>query len=247
MDKYEVEKKKWDEKSEHILATQHDWKRNQTYDTVFQRKHKLMPVYRFFDRIGEPGIQVLDYGAGAGWTALLFSSKAESVQAFDISTKRIHVLNRYIEQNHLQNLKTIVANGEELPYADETFDYIFGHAILHHLTLDTCLPEITRILKPGGRAAFCEPMAHNPLVNAYRFVKHHYVEKYLGTDHPFRLEEKITFEKYFSNVEFVKGVFFREKNKVLFYLNDVLLRVPLLSRYASYMTILLEKENENGH
>lgn len=109
------------------------------------------------------------------------------------------------------------------------------------MTLNKRLPEIHRVLKPGGRAAFCEPLGHNVIINAYRFIKHHYIEKYLGTDQPFKLSDKETFEQYFETVTFVEGVFIREKHRLFFYFNNIFLHIPFLRRYASYVTILLQK------
>ena len=40
--------------------------------------------------------------------------------------------------------------------------------ILHHLNLEICLDEISRILKPGGKLLFIEPLGTNPLINLYR-------------------------------------------------------------------------------
>jgi len=46
-------------------------------------------------------------------------------------------------------------------FKDETFDCIFGHAILHHLDLEKTKNELYRILKKGGQAVFTEPLDSN--------------------------------------------------------------------------------------
>ena len=48
------------------------------------------------------------------------------------------------------------------------FDIIYGTGILHHLNLKACLDEIERILKPGGKFVFIEPLGTNPVINLYR-------------------------------------------------------------------------------
>lgn len=208
---------------------------------MFAKRNTLRPVYEFFAKIGEPGVTVLDYGCGDGWTTLLLATKADKVKAFDISDGRIKILNKIIEQNRIDNIDVQVANGEKLPYVDESFDYVFGHAILHHITLDKCLPEIARVLKPGGCAAFCEPMAHNPLINFFRHIKHHYVERHLGTDRPLKYSDIPTFQKYFSKVEFRESSFLRDRYSFLIPLDRFFLKLPWLRRYVCYVTILLEK------
>ena len=45
---------------------------------------------------------------------------------------------------------------------------IRGNSILHHLELEPALRELRRILAPGGRAVFVEPLAHNPLLRLGR-------------------------------------------------------------------------------
>jgi len=45
-----------------------------------------------------------------------------------------------------------VADAEALPYPDNTFDLVLGHAVIHHLPdLTSAFAEFRRVLKPGGR------------------------------------------------------------------------------------------------
>ena len=59
-----------------------------------------------------------------------------------------------------------MADAETLPYPDDTFDLVVGHAVLHHIPdLDQAMREILRVLKPGGRFVFAgEPTAKGDFV-----------------------------------------------------------------------------------
>jgi SAM-dependent methyltransferase len=52
-------------------------------------------------------------------------------------------------------VRTARADAESLPFADESFDLLLGHAVLHHLPdLGRAFAEFHRVLRPGGRLAF---------------------------------------------------------------------------------------------
>jgi ubiquinone/menaquinone biosynthesis C-methylase UbiE len=237
----DIEKKKWDEKSAQFRLENRDWSFSGSYEVAFRRDNTLIPIYSFFNRIGEKGIRLLDYGCGPGWTTLLLATRAEQVNALDVSIGQISVLQEYIHHNRIGNIQALVADGLRIPCPDESFDYVFGNAILHHIPLSECLPEIRRVLKPGGRAAFCEPFAENPFVNAYRYLKHHFIEKYLGSDRPLKYSDLAEFKRHFSHVEFVESSFTGYRLSSLIKLDDFLKKIPPLKRFVSYITILVKK------
>jgi SAM-dependent methyltransferase len=65
-------------------------------------------------------------------------------------------------------VRTVVGGAEQLPFEDQSFDFVFGHAVLHHIPdLGRAFAEFARVLRPGGRVAFCgEPSRFGDLLAA---------------------------------------------------------------------------------
>ena len=63
-----------------------------------------------------------------------------------------------------------VMPAETLAYPDGMFDLVLGVSILHHTDVSLVEQEIQRVLKPGGRAIFIEPLAHNPFLRLFRLL-----------------------------------------------------------------------------
>jgi SAM-dependent methyltransferase len=60
------------------------------------------------------------------------------------------------------DVETAEVDAETLPFPDESFDLVIGHAVLHHLPgLERAMSEFRRVLVPGGTLAFMgEPSRH---------------------------------------------------------------------------------------
>jgi SAM-dependent methyltransferase len=116
------------------------------------------------------GKVVLDFGCGHGMAAVVLARAGAIVSAFDLSPGYVAEAKDRAEANGVR-VSFSVADGEHLPYADESFDTVWGSAILHHLDLALAARELHRVLKPGGVAVFCEPWGGNPLLAfARRFL-----------------------------------------------------------------------------
>lgn len=109
-----------------------------------------------------PGKRLLDLGSGHGMAAVVFAKMGATVTAMDLSRGYLEET-RIRAQVHSQSINCLACCGELLPFADGSFDLVWGNAVLHHLDLKLAVPEILRILAPGGHAIFCEPVNLNPL------------------------------------------------------------------------------------
>jgi SAM-dependent methyltransferase len=66
------------------------------------------------------------------------------------------------------DVRTAAAEAETLPFPDESFDLVFGHAVLHHIPdLERGFMEFARLLRPGGTLVFCgEPSRYGDFLAA---------------------------------------------------------------------------------
>jgi ubiquinone/menaquinone biosynthesis C-methylase UbiE len=105
----------------------------------------------------------LEIGAGTGYFTLnlLRAGVVREAVASDISQGMLDRLAESAEKLAL-SVETRRADASELPFPDDHFDLVLGHAVLHHLPdLDAAFTEFRRVLRPGGTLAFCgEPSRH---------------------------------------------------------------------------------------
>lgn len=112
---------------------------------------------------------VLEYGCGKGSAAFDLAANGAHVTGIDISQVGIAEAQAQGSALGLQDkLSFQQMNAEALSFEDASFDLVCGSGILHHLELDGAMEQILRVLRPGGRAVFFEPLGHNPLINLYR-------------------------------------------------------------------------------
>jgi ubiquinone/menaquinone biosynthesis C-methylase UbiE len=119
----------------------------------------------------EPGRygDALEIGAGTGYFGLnlLRAGTIGRLTSTDISQGMLASLERSAERLGVE-VATDVSEAETLPFADESFDLVFGHAILHHIPgLGQAFGEFRRVLRPGGTLVFCgEPSRHGDRIAA---------------------------------------------------------------------------------
>ena len=98
----------------------------------------------------------LEIGAGTGYFSLnlLQAGVVSHATCTDISPGMVAALAHNAQRLRLP-VKATRADAESLPFADESFDLVLGHAVLHHLpNLRRAFTEFHRVLAPGGRIVF---------------------------------------------------------------------------------------------
>lgn len=141
---------------------------------LYPRHYKVSPTLHVYTEmlqlIGDLNDKrVLEYGCGEGWITRDLATKGGIVDAFDVSPQAVENTKSVLQKANLLSRCTVkTMPAEQLAYPDATFDVVVGFAIIHHLDLDRALPELHRVLKPGGVAYFAEPLGTNPFINIYR-------------------------------------------------------------------------------
>jgi ubiquinone/menaquinone biosynthesis C-methylase UbiE len=98
----------------------------------------------------------LEIGSGTGYFTLnlMRAGIIEQATCTDISPGMLGTLGDNAQRLGLQ-VDTLAADAESLPFEDESFDLVLGHAVLHHIPdLATAFSEFARVLRPGGIVLF---------------------------------------------------------------------------------------------
>lgn len=116
-----------------------------------------------------PGARVLDLGCGAGHVSFQVAPLAGEVVAYDLSQQMLDVVASAAAERGLDNVQTECGKAEQLPFADEQFDFVFSRYSAHHWRdVGQALREVRRVLKPGGTAAFIDVAAPElPLLDTH--------------------------------------------------------------------------------
>lgn len=97
--------------------------------------------------------RVLEVGCGTGFFLLNLAQSFDVDEAWctDISSGMVRACQANGRRLGI-DVRGRVADAEALPFADDSFDVVIGHAVLHHLPdVTSALSEFFRVLRPGGR------------------------------------------------------------------------------------------------
>lgn len=104
-----------------------------------------------------PGAEVLDLGSGAGHVSFTVAPWARRVVAYDLSASMLDTVETAAAQRSLENITTREGAAEQLPFADNSFDFVFSRYSAHHWADPSCaLWEVSRVLRPAGQAVFVD-------------------------------------------------------------------------------------------
>ena len=102
------------------------------------------------------GARILDVGCGLGLYVRRFREFSDQVYGVDVDVDKV--------QQASETLPGIQeGSAEDLPFDDESFDMVFSHEVLEHVTDDrAAVREAHRVLKVGGRHVVFVPNRYYP-------------------------------------------------------------------------------------
>jgi ubiquinone/menaquinone biosynthesis C-methylase UbiE len=95
----------------------------------------------------------LELGAGTGFFSLNLKQAGvlDEVHVTDLSPGMVEAAQANADMLGF-HVEGRVADAERIPYDDNTFDVVVGHAVIHHIPdVEAAFREMLRVLKPGGR------------------------------------------------------------------------------------------------
>jgi len=151
----------------------HDWEAG-TYDEKWSISFDQRCIDYARDRFehvaggaGWPYGRSLELGCGTGFFTLnlKLAGVLDEGHVTDLSPGMVAVAERNAASLGFQ-VQGRVADAERLPYDDDSFDLVIGHAVLHHIPdVELALREVLRVLRPGGRFVFAgEPTRYGDVI-----------------------------------------------------------------------------------
>lgn len=152
--------------AEVLEKTGHTWWGNKTKVGQYRQDYRAELSINYFSPSTEDTI--LDLGCGIGIFSYRLANANCKIVGIDITKESIDYANEHLKKD---NITYIVGSAYSLPFKNDSIDYVTGNAVLHHFDLSQALPEIMRVLKPGGKLAFFEPNMLNPQIYLEKNVR----------------------------------------------------------------------------
>jgi SAM-dependent methyltransferase len=199
-DVYEVEIAKWDALAS-VPTSDDSLKVIHPDFAAYSRQDSTM--IGIADFLGDlRGRDVLELGNGMGEMTTLLARSGARVTAIDISPASTAVARRRAELHGVADaIDFVIGAGEQLPLESDRFEIVVGKAVLHHLDVGRAAPELHRVLRPGGRAAFAEPLGTNPVIAFARDHLPYPGKNPRGADVPLSYADIAAWEAPFSVAE----------------------------------------------
>ena len=118
----------------------------------------------------------LDLGTGTGRILELVAPRAERAVGIDLNGEMLALARARVEKASLRHVQVRRGDLFQLPYADQSFDLITVHQVLHYLEdPSAAVAEAARVLRPGGKLVIADFAPH-----ALEFLREDHQHRRLG-------------------------------------------------------------------
>lgn len=122
----------------------------------------------------EQGYQALDVCAGTNDIGIRLLRKQPGITVTAIDRSReMQEEGQGRARNYGVSIDSVIHDVHVLPFPDNSFDVVTLQAASRHLQLDKVLPEILRVLKPGGHFYHCDML--KPSTRIVRWMYLHFL------------------------------------------------------------------------
>jgi ubiquinone/menaquinone biosynthesis C-methylase UbiE len=202
-------------------------------------------------RLLAAGTKVLEIGCGTGYFSKEIVRTGADITAIDISPDLLSVAAKKLTAN---NIVFKVENAYAMSFENNSFDFIIGSSVLHHLDVKQALLECRRTLKPGGTLRFTEPNMLNPQIALQKNIP--FIKKRMGESPDetafFRwslkkhLEEAGFVDISIHPFDFLHPQIPKDLIKYLLTVCSFLERTPILSEFAGSLYIEARKKGKES-
>jgi len=203
-----------------------------------------------FDWLGDlRGKRVLELGCGPGDYTIMLARRGAQVTALDIAPASLEITRKRAQANRVGSaIQLAWMAAETLGFPDGVFDWVIGLGLLHHVDPAALAPELRRVLRPGGRALFREPLGTNPMLGFARKHLHYRGKHHTRDEHPLKYTDIYQMARGFRATRVREFYLFSMISRAvggelsfswLWQLDEFLIRhVPMVRRWCRY--VLLE-------
>ena len=124
------------------------------FAAVERHRYELEPHIPEVARFGDwAGRDVLEVGCGIATDGLQFLRAGARYTGFDQSPVALELARRRFALEGLEATDLVRSTAVTLPFADESFDLVYSHGVIHHIAdTEGVVAEFERVLRPGGSA-----------------------------------------------------------------------------------------------
>jgi SAM-dependent methyltransferase len=160
-----------DERHQEQMSYEHSYRSAFAHADQFNLEYPPPKIRKILEEARSA--RVLELGSSS-WVDYLYRHGIHPRELICINVSEQELLKG---KHHAQDLGVaatfLLMDAHNLAFPDNSFDFVYGGGILHHLDINRAMPEVLRILRPGGWMLFYEPLAMNPIGNIVRWLTPH--------------------------------------------------------------------------